>query len=549
MARVSDMKVTSHVGRDLLASAAVFKNEAAAVWEYVVNGLQYVDRGTTPRISVQVRQTDKVIVISDNGRGMSDRDLLHFFTMHGENVERLSGRPGRGKFGTGKSAAFGIAKCLRVDTVREGLRNTVRLTREMIERSGGKEIPLEWLTRNERVTSDNGTVITIEDILLNQIRTAPIIEYIERHLQVFRAVSPEVAVNDHVCAYRQPEVESEHVFDPTAAQADVLGDVRLFVRVARAPLPDAMQGVVITSGSGNLVAVEKAAIESKEFGSYLFGEVDVPALEDSSIPIAPYDSSRSLQLNVEHPVARVLIGFIGSRLEQVRGDLVRRAKEARKDEQARRLDAQAQKIAELLNKDFSNIRDRLTSIRAVAARAGFAGARFGSAERGDSAPDSWVSGTAEPGKIETVSKERGPGSGPRGRSAPSVGVSGNPDKDGSEPVDPVGAGEGSRRRPRGGFQVVYRNLGRSEDRSRYDERSLSILINLEHPVLSAALSEGGIEETGFRRLSYEIAFSEYAMALGYELLKQDPNMPPDDLLYEVRSSLNRVATSAASLYR
>jgi hypothetical protein len=79
--------------------------------------------------------------------------------------------------------------------------------------------------------------------------------------------------------------------------------------------------------------------------------------------------------------------------------------------------------------------------------------------------------------------------------------------------------------------------------------SLSILINLDHPVVSAALSDGSVEEIGFRRLSYEIAFSEYAMALGYELLKQDPNMPPDDLLYEVRSSLNRVAASANSLYR
>ena len=37
--------------------------------------------------------------------------------------------------------------------------------------------------------------------------------------------------------------------------------------------------------------------------------------------------------------------------------------------------------------------------------------------------------------------------------------------------------------------------------------------------------------------------------LGYELLKQDPNMPADDLLYEVRHTLNRVAGSAASLYR
>ena len=47
-----------------------------------------------------------------------------------------------------------------------------------------------------------------------------------------------------------------------------------------------------------------------------------------------------------------------------------------------------------------------------------------------------------------------------------------------------------------------------------------------------------LKNLGFVDLSYEIAFSEYVMALGCELLEQDPNVPADDLLYEVRSSLN-----------
>ena len=38
------------------------------------------------------------------------------------------------------------------------------------------------------------------------------------------------------------------------------------------------------------------------------------------------------------------------------------------------------------------------------------------------------------------------------------------------------------------------------------------------------------------------------MVLGYELVKQDPDMPADDLLYEVRATLNRLATAAAGLY-
>jgi len=479
---------------------------------------------------------------------MGEKDLQHFFTMHGENLERLRGRAGRGKFGTGKAAAFGIAKCLRVDAVRDGFRNTVCLTRDMIESSGGKEIPLHWETRNERVDGPNGTVVVIEDIILSQIRTAPIVEYIERHLQAFRAVSPEVAVNDHVCTYREPEIDFERCFYPSPVQVETLGNAKLVVKVARAPLPDAEQGVVITAGSGNLVAIEKAGIESKEFGPYLFGEIDVPALEDPTVPIVPYDSTRSLQLNLEHPVAKVLVGFIGSKLEQVRAELVLRAKEARRGEQARRLEIQAQKIAELLNQDFNFMRDRLTNIRAVAARSGTAGARFGNARGGDDAPDSWVSGTQEPGKVEATDKGRAKGSG-GGRTAPAVPAAGSPDKSGRDPVDPVGNSDGTQRRPRGGFQVDYRNLGRSADRSLYDDLSLSILINLDHPVVSAALAGGGIEDSGFRRLSYEIAFSEYAIALGHELLKQDPNMNGDDLLFEVRRSLNRVAASAAALYR
>jgi hypothetical protein len=87
------LKVTSHVGRDLLASAASFKTEAAVAWEYVVNSLQYVEAGISPRVQVRVEHGRKGIIISDNGRGMSGKDLEHFFRMHGENpTARLVGR-------------------------------------------------------------------------------------------------------------------------------------------------------------------------------------------------------------------------------------------------------------------------------------------------------------------------------------------------------------------------------------------------------------------------------------------------------------------------
>ena len=67
--------------------------------------------------------------------------------------------------------------------------------------------------------------------------------------------------------------------------------------------------------------------------------------------------------------------------------------------------------------------------------------------------------------------------------------------------------------------------------------------------LKAALRDERIEDPTFRRLSYEIAFSEYSMGLGYEMRVKDPLIPAEDLLYEVRSTLNRVALAAAALYR
>src|SRR5438046_1035076 len=138
------IKLTSHVGRDLLASAAAFKTEEAVVWEYVVNSLQYVDDGVAPKVNVIVMQKEKRSEIGDNGRGMTDADLRTFFTMHAKNIDRIRGRLGRGKFGTGKSAAFGIARTLTVDTRQNGIRNKVVLNREAVDASTGDDIPVEW---------------------------------------------------------------------------------------------------------------------------------------------------------------------------------------------------------------------------------------------------------------------------------------------------------------------------------------------------------------------------------------------------------------------
>lgn len=548
MNEARELKLKSHVGRDILQASMSFKTEASAVWEYVANSLQYVEKGTSPVINVHVDARARTITISDNGKGMDASALQHFFTMHAENLERRSGRPGRGKFGTGKSAAFGIAGSLVVNTVRGGLRNEVSITRAAIDRSSGEEIPLNWLNRDEEIDAPNGTVVTIGEVFLNKIDTASIIEYIERNLPYFRGSMPKVAVNNHVCEYREPRIVETFDFRPSTQQAAALGDVLLTIKVAQAPLAEADQGIAVTAGPSNLVAIERGGIERKEFGAYLFGEVDVPALEDPVHKVAPYDATRSLQLNPKHPVVAVLVGFLGSKLESVRGKLVEREREARQTEQSRRLADEAERIAKLLNDDFNSQLKKLREIRAATPQPGPVTSLFGALqEEGDEEHSVWLEGLDELGKLPERSKPRY-GNG-QGRPAPDIARIGEKDPEGNDLVNPAGGAGERKRRPRGGFKVDYKNLGSEEDRSKYVFQTMTILINLDHPVLAAALGVGGVEDVAFRRLSYEIAFGEYSIALGYEMAKHDPEIPADDLLYEVRTTLNRIARSASALYR
>lgn len=549
MGAAKNLKVTSHVGRDLLAAAASFKTEAAAVWEYVVNSLQYVDEGVSPKVQVVVKPRARLVEIRDNGRGMTAESLAQYFTMHGENIDRQRGRPGRGKFGTGKSAAFGIGELLRVETRRNGVRNVVQLCRKTIEASCGEDIELDWSIRNEPMEFPNGTTVTIEGIFLPKLNISPIIEYIERHLQVYRARLPEVAVNEHLCQYREPNVAEVHTFRAAASQAQVIGDVELTIMVSASPLPAAEQGIAITAGLGNLVAVENAGVQLKELGNYLFGDVDVLALETTASPIEPYDTTRSLQLNPQHPVARVLLSFIGSKLEEVRKQQVHKLRAAQKTEEARRLASEAQRIAEILNKDFKTVVGRLQDIRSASARPGDVSSHFGDGVEGDAEEGVWIEGTKTPGVLDKAFGKDEPGSkSNKDHSDPNIVRQGNPYEAGEGAVDPAGGIGRNKRRPRGGFNVDFRNLGEEADRSKYDRTSLSILINLDHPVVKNALRSSGVEDLNFRRLAYEIAFTEYSVALGYEMAEQDPEIPADDLLYEVRATLNRVSTSAALLY-
>jgi hypothetical protein len=305
---VNELRVTTHVGRDLLQSSQLFRHEHSVVWEYVSNGLQYRDPGTKPTAIVSVDVKAKRIQVRDNGRGMLMSDLHRYFQMHAENLDRIEGRPGRGYFGTGKSAAFGIANLLCITTVRGGRRSKVRLTRSAVEACrSGDEIPVEVLEHEVRTSAPNGTLVEVEDIFLRKIDVQSIIRHIERHIVHWPEAS--VLVNNHECEFIEPDVNQEFSFRTGGSEYETrLGDSELIIKVAKVPLPDELKGIAITS-KGVWHETTMAGCERKPFSEYLFGAFEVAALGlDASSPSA-FDMSRSMKLNRQNEVVSEIIRF------------------------------------------------------------------------------------------------------------------------------------------------------------------------------------------------------------------------------------------------
>jgi hypothetical protein len=538
--------VTSHVGRDLLQSAALFKHEHSVVWEYVANGLEYIDRGTKPVVKVRTDAKRKKISIADNGRGMAWKDLQNFFVMHGENIDRKQGRSGRGMFGTGKSAALGIANVLRVTTVKDKMRSVVELhSADVKTMTSADDVPVRTLEREQATDLNNGTLIEIEEINLKKISPNSIIKHIERHIAHWAGA--KVFVNHHECLFMDPPVAQEQVVSSVGTPFyDDIGAVDLIIKVAKAPLERDLQGIAILS---NEVWHETtlAGIEGKSFANYIFGEIDVPNLQAQESPIAAFDMSRSMVLNIRNPVVSSIYGFIGSYAEKVRLELESADKERRDQDQMRRLRKEADAIANIINSDFHEWRDR---IKQMSAR--MSGNVDLLPEK--SLETAGVNGLIFGGDIvaEIVEETGGPGHGDSGNGHGSVPPNAAPQVESGTPESPNQGQEipqeDRKKRPRGGFAVDFRNMGEEDARAKYERDHRTIFVNLDHPQIAAAAGHSDTDDPTFRRLAYEVAFAEYAIALAQEMAATDYYLDPTDPIFDIRDTLNRVARAAASLY-
>lgn len=516
------LHVTSHVARDLLQNAAYFNSVPKAVAEYVSNTID----NAPPRQAVHciVKISRDEIRITDDASGMSYTELFNFFQMHGINVQRTLGRAVRGKFGTGKSAAFGIANTLQIETVKEGKRNVVELRRTEVESAkDGQPIPVRQVVANEPTSAPAGTIVTIRDLNVKNVDAVATRTFLEkllgRHLRLHRVV-----VNDTPCKFREPPAIKTLRFKPPSEVSDKIGAANCILKISKEPLGRDENTVAVLCNDF-LQATTLAGKQAEPFVEFIFGEVEVPGLDEDTGPIPPFDNTRNLALNPQNPRVQALLAWLGDCIQEVRAGLVERDRRRRYSKEMRLLHKVAGEIQTYLNDDFRVVQQTMPWATLPGSR------------RREEPKKSAVSFAKTPIVLETLP--------PRSllqRSRSLVNrLLGRPEA----PEDTTKTLANIRRGGRVEFEINYLRLGADAPRSRFIPDRRAIYLNRDHPQLQAAEAEAGIQSQTFKMLSFDVAFTEYALAVVSQLADQgievaDP-IDASDMVQEILDRLGRKA--------
>lgn len=543
--------VQSHVARDFLQNADYFSTMPKVVWEYVSNALDNANEGQP--VIVDVKISPERLIVSDNASGMNREDLLRFFQMHGVNAQRQRGRVVRGRFGTGKSAAFGIARVLRIETRKDGLYNVVQLRRDTIEAAAdGRPFGVDEVVSDAPTDEEDGTTVIISRLFdRRRLDIEETRRYVERHLGR-NLQNHTVLINGHQCEYQEPVSIQELEFEAPPRVMERIGPVSMVVKVSPTPLDTESNGIdVLAHGLWHDTTL--GDIPRQGSARRLFGEVTCDLLETWEGEPPPFDNTRSNTLNPANPVVATLLGWLSSKLRQIVTDLDEGERQRKKTEEAKKLSKEAERLGRVLNQDFRELQRQLEKIRIDQRRLPAGGqtegteSLIGSPTRPEDPEAAILPGG---GDLPTEFQQAGPpqGDGSRGtESAP-----GDVPRPGSGilPGEQPGTHhqKRSRSRPSRTFSIEFVHETAERARSHYDRESRTIYVNLDHPQLTAARSiHPDIDSDGFRQVAYEVAFVEYALALMTEEAHRVENMDPQDILYDVRNTVNRVASRIPDL--
>ena len=549
----NNLSIITNTARGFLASADTFKNAHTAIWEYIVNEIQYRDKKVKPKVIVKIDK--ERIIISGNGSGMDHQDLQNFFTLHGENQDRKRGLPGRGRFGTGKTAAFSIANRLTIDTVKNKKRYVICLTKKELKKhaASGNSIPLDsYIEKNGVRTSEpNGTTIIIDELVGSaKINKKDINEFIEQNLAYNKGA--EVIVNNYTCTPSEPSFKKKYIFNSIKEGFEDLGNIDLIIKISNEPLDSIHNGIAILT---NLVLQEitLSGAETKEMSKFIFGEIDCPILDDDDQEISPFSMARDLKLNANNKNVSKLYNFIGIKVEEIRKKLVEENNKLKESEEAKKLQKHADKIADHINEHFKNYKDKIKQIRMKTSDG-----HIGTATTSNSGNFNLDGSLTIGQELDAILNEENKifddfGAGERdgekgdGDSITIDKIKSNlkEEKDEKKIAKKVN-GKGKNNSSGGSkFKVEFANHGKSSPRAKFVEDEKTVYINLENSYIEKLNKEKKSDPSKdfiFINLTHEIAYTEYALALSNLLYQKQYFAQNTDLyLQEIRTIINALS--------
>ena len=255
-----------------------------------------------------------------------------------------------------------------------------------------------------------------------------------------------------------------------------------------------------------------------------------------------------MKLNPRNEIVADILRFVGVNLESVRKELEKQDRERRQSEEQKRLQQQASKIAELINKHF---KEWSAKLKKTMAKAGTGRDILPAKEYSASEDLAAVFGNELPGIPGVIIGNQGgcDGPSPPGPDSPPLGPRVEIDETATEKIAKK-APSVSKNNIAGGFNVAFEKIGVNEKRAKYDRDMRTIYINLEHPRITMELKEASgqlpLNDPNFLRMAYEIAFTEYAIVLAQELSTIQFFLDPQDALVELRQTIDELSKSFAT---
>ncbi len=542
---LSKLSYKTNTARAILGNAGLFKYPQHVIWEYVTNEIQYRDKKVKPLIYVTL--DNKKIIIQGNGEGMDEKGLANFFILHGQNQDRLKGKHGRGKHGTGKSAAFAIANNFRIRTIKNKKLYELEITKKDLKKYEAQtgDIPLEKCVKinGKKINSDNGTTIEISEINV-KLNKKEIIEELEKKLFYWKEA--EVWVNEHKCKYDEPQIKDKIIINSHKTHPE-LGNIDLTIKVSAEPLEKEKNGIAILT-SGVLQETTLCGAENKEMANYIFGEIDCPILDEDDQDVAATTIARDMKLNPENKRVKAIYSFIGPNVEIVRKKLVLENEKLKESENQKKLQKHAEKMQEKINKHFEKWKNKV-----VMKFNRPSDGKLGIAEDQNSNINNLNGSLSVGDEIEALTdlafnfakdlKNKGQNLESKNKNKNSLKEKENENKK-AKKVNGSGNNKSS-----GGtkFKVEYQNNGDQNPRAKFDSENNIVFINLEHPQVLKLINDVGknndyTKDPMFRKISDEIAFTEYAFGLA-NLLYQKKYYAEntDEYLREARSIINELS--------